>query len=217
MDKADKARACAPEDALAPTPFIDSDHPLVVALAARATAGLSEPRQRAVALYDAVRDEVRYDPYRIEHSRAGFRASRCLETGQGFCITKAVLLAAAARAASIPARLGFADVRNHLTTAKLAQSMGTDLFVFHGYAELWLDGRWVKATPAFNLSLCEKFGVKPLAFDGASDSVFQPFDTGTGRGPGLRGGGGGGAGGDLNRLRDRQGEGPYPKRSRYPP
>ena len=29
--------------------------------------------------------------------------------------------------------------------------MGTDLFVYHGYAELFLDGKWVKATPAFNV------------------------------------------------------------------
>jgi transglutaminase-like putative cysteine protease len=176
MDKAEAERGGAPEDCLGPTDFIDSDHPLVQALSARAVAGVSGERERAVALYGAVRDEVRYDPYRIEHSRAGFRASRCLETGQGFCITKAVLLAAAGRAAGIPTRLGFADVRNHLTTTKLQETMGTDLFVFHGYTEMRLDGRWVKATPAFNLSLCEKFGVKPLDFDGAADSVFHPFD-----------------------------------------
>ena len=177
MDKAVAELGCAPEDCLGPTDFIDSDHPMVVALSARAVAGLSDDRARAVALYGAVRDEVRYDPYRIEHSRGGFRASRCLETGQGFCITKAVLLAAAGRAAGIPSRLGFADVRNHLTTAKLRETMGTDLFVFHGYTEMHLDGRWVKATPAFNLSLCEKFGVKPLEFDGVTDSVFHPLDT----------------------------------------
>jgi transglutaminase-like putative cysteine protease len=180
MDQAQAGRACAPEDCLGPTAFIDSDHPLVRALCERVATGLADERARAVALYGAVRDEVRYDPYRIEHSRSGFRASRCLETGQGFCITKAVLLAAAGRAAGIPSRLGFADVRNHLTTAKLSETMGTDLFVFHGYTEMFLDGRWVKATPAFNLSLCEKFGVKPLDFDGLADSVFHPFDA-TGR------------------------------------
>jgi hypothetical protein len=34
----------------------------------------------------------------------------------------------------------------------------------------------VKATPAFNLSLCTRFRVKPLEFDGMSDSLFHPFD-----------------------------------------
>lgn len=55
--------------------------------------------------------------------------------------------------------------------------MGTDVFHHHGYSEVWLDGRWIKATPAFNLSLCEKFGIKPLDFDGKEDSIFHPFDT----------------------------------------
>jgi hypothetical protein len=67
-------------------------------------------------------------------------------------------------------------VKNHLTTPALTAKMGTDLFVFHGYAELLLEGRWLKATPAFNRSLCTKFRVKPLEFDGTADSIFHPFD-----------------------------------------
>ena len=54
--------------------------------------------------------------------------------------------------------------------------MGTDLFVYHGYTDLCLDGKWVKATPAFNLALCTRFRVKPLEFDGRDDSIFHPFD-----------------------------------------
>ena len=34
----------------------------------------------------------------------------------------------------------------------------------------------MKATPAFDLALCERFGVLPLEFDGREDSVFQPYD-----------------------------------------
>jgi transglutaminase-like putative cysteine protease len=80
------------------------------------------------------------------------------------------------RAAGIPARLGYADVRNHLSTERLRQTMQTDVFIWHGYADLWLDGRWVKATPAFNIELCTKFGLLPLDFDGRSDSIYHPFD-----------------------------------------
>jgi hypothetical protein len=54
--------------------------------------------------------------------------------------------------------------------------MGSDLFVYHGYTEFLLDGKWVKATPAFNLELCRRFRVKPLEWDGATDSIFHPFD-----------------------------------------
>lgn len=160
---------------LQPTAAIDADHPEVRAFAVRHDPG-GAVRERAVALYLAVRDQVRYDPYRIDLSTEGMRASTALRQGHGWCVPKAVLLAAVARAAGIPARLGFADVRNHLSTEKLRQRMGTDLFVWHGYTELWIDGGWRKATPAFNLSLCEKFGLLPLEFDGLHDSLYHPFD-----------------------------------------
>ena len=119
-----------------------------------------------MALYYAVRDEFRYEPYHIDLNPEAMTASALLARGYGFCIAKAVLLAAAARVQGIPARLGFADVRNHLTTARLRRSMGTDVFVFHGYADLFIGGSWVKATPAFNRALCDRFGVPALEFDG---------------------------------------------------
>ena len=160
---------------LAPTAAIDSDHPAVQDFARTHDPG-GTPRQRAIALYLAVRDGIRYDPYRIDLSLPGMRASTALLSGHGWCVPKAVLLAAVARAVGIPARLGFADVKNHLSTEKLTRTMGSDLFVWHGYTELWLDGAWRKATPAFNLSLCEKFGLLPLEFDGLHDSIYHPFD-----------------------------------------
>jgi transglutaminase-like putative cysteine protease len=165
-----------PGDAtLAPSAAIDSDHPAVRDFARAHGVGATD-RERAVALYLAVRDDLRYDPYRIDLSPEGMRASTALVQGYGWCVTKAVLLAAAARAVGIPARLGFADVRNHLSTEKLRRTMQTDVFIWHGYTELWLDGAWRKATPAFNLSLCEKFGLLPLAFDGVHDSLYHPYD-----------------------------------------
>jgi transglutaminase-like putative cysteine protease len=160
--------------ALAPTPLIDSDHPAVIAFARRHDA--TNERQRAVDLYYAVRDGLRYDPYRIDLSTAGMKASHALEIGIGWCVTKAALLAAAARATGIPARVGYADVRNHLSTERMRNMLKTDVFLWHGYTELWLDGAWVKATPAFNLELCERFGLLPLEFDGRSDSLYHPFD-----------------------------------------
>src|SRR3546814_6199153 len=96
-------------------------------------------------------------------------ASVVISRGYVFCVNKAILLAALARAEGIPARLGLADVKNHLATARLRAHMGTDVFFYHGFAELWLDGKWVKATPAFNIELCEKFRVLPLEFDGETE------------------------------------------------
>ena len=160
---------------LEPGRFIDSAHTAVVEFSRKHVSGNSE-RERAVSLYYAVRDGVRYNPF-LDFSRAeAFQASAVLAADEGFCVGKASLLAACARAAGIAARVGFADVKNHLTSPRLAETMGSDLFVYHGYTDLYLDGKWVKATPAFNLELCTRFRVKPLEFDGRADSIFHPFD-----------------------------------------
>lgn len=156
--------------------FVDADHPEVTAFAARATEGATTDREKAVKLFYAVRDGIRYDPYLLSAEPAAYRASDVLRAGAAFCIPKAVLLCAAARAAGVTARLGFADVRNHLNSDKLRERLGgNDLFVWHGYVEFLLDGRWVKATPAFNIELCERFGVLPLEFDGEHDALFHPY------------------------------------------
>lgn len=162
---------------LSPTATIDSDHPAVVAYARNALAGISGGAvQKAVRLYYAVRDGIWYDPYQPFYKPEHYRASRVLQVGRAFCVGKAVLLCALGRASGIPARVGFADVRNHLTTRQLLDFMGTDLFVFHGYTEFLLAGRWVKATPAFNVELCRRHRVKALEFDGQTDSLFHPFN-----------------------------------------
>ena len=160
---------------LAPTEAIDSQDPAVLAFVRQHDPGTTD-RDRAVALTHAVRDAFRYDPYRIDLSPAGMRASSVLAQGYGWCVPKATLLTAVCRAAGLPARLGFADVRNHLSTERMRQTMQTDLFVWHGYTEIWLNGAWRKATPAFNVELCEKFGLHPLDFDGEHDSIYHPFD-----------------------------------------
>lgn len=162
----------------APGEFIDSSDPDVQTFALQKTAGAADAVSRAVKLYYAVRDEILYDPYYAGEARSYFRASDCLRAGRGFCIPKAALLAATARSLGIPARVAYADVRNHLSTKKLIELVGTDLFIWHSYTELHLDGRWVKATPAFNLTLCQRFAVHPLEFDGHNDSLFHEYDLG---------------------------------------
>ena len=157
------------------TALIDSDAPAIQTFAAQHARGTND-RERAVALYLAVRDGFRYDPYRIDLSPHGMTASTVLANGYGWCVPKAALLTAVCRAAGIPARMGFADVRNHLSTERMRETMQTDLFIWHGYTDLWLGGRWVKATPAFNIELCERFGLLPLEFDGRTDSLYHPYD-----------------------------------------
>jgi len=156
--------------------MLDFDHRAVAAFAETSAAGAVGARERAVRLYYAVRDGIRYDPYAIIMTVPGIRASTTLENRRAWCVPKAVLLAACCRSLGIPARLGFADVRNHLSTERLRQAMGTDIFYWHGYTSIQLGGKWVKATPAFNIELCEKVRIKPLDFDGTEDSIYHPFD-----------------------------------------
>jgi transglutaminase-like putative cysteine protease len=160
----------------APGRFVDSDSPRVIEFARAASAGATEATDAMLRLYSAVRDEILYDAYVDWTDPNAFRASSVLAAKRGFCVGKACLLAACARVLGVPSRLGFADVRNHMTSPRLYERMKTDVFRWHAYCELQLSGKWVKATPAFNASLCERLGVKPLEFDGWTDSLFQPFD-----------------------------------------
>jgi transglutaminase-like putative cysteine protease len=148
----------------------------VRAFAEEHVGSLDSDRERAVALYYAVRDGIRYDPYELSATIEAMCASGTLAKGRAWCVPKAILLAAACRALGIPARVGFADVRNHLSTERMRRHMNTDVFFWHGYTAIRLDGRWLKATPAFNIELCEKFRLKPLEFDGTTDSLYHSFD-----------------------------------------
>jgi transglutaminase-like putative cysteine protease len=161
---------------LVPGVFIDSDSPNVIAFAKQAVDGTTDERAAILRLYTEVRDTIAYDPYVNFSDPANYRASGTLAAGRGFCIGKAALLAAGARIIGVPARVGYADVRNHLTSPRLYEKTKTDIFLWHSYAELYLSGRWVKATPAFDRALCDRAGLKPLEFDGETDSLFQPFD-----------------------------------------
>ncbi len=161
-----------------PTSIIDSDNAIIVSYAKSILKDVStDPVDTAVALYYAVRDDIWYDPYLPFHRPEDYRASNVLKRGRAFCIGKATLLCALGRACHIPSRIGFANVRNHLATRQLLDYLGSDLFVYHGYTEFYLNGNWRKATPAFNMRLCKKHKVDPLEFDGHQDSIFQSFNS----------------------------------------
>ena len=164
------------ERTLQPTEFLDSDTAAVQDYARRIIGLAQDPTEQAIKLFYAVRDAIRYDVYGIDLTRATMRASAILNNRVGFCIHKCIVFAAAARSLGIPSRLAFADVRNHLSTVRLRALIGGDVFHYHAHAEIHLNGRWIKATPVFNRSLCQLFGVEPLDFDGRHDAMLQPYD-----------------------------------------
>lgn len=141
----------------------------------RVAGDANDDHEVVARLFAAVRDGIRYDPYAVSGDPDDYLASNVLRSDRGYCVQKSVALTAAARAAGIPSRLGFADVRNHLSTERLRAAMGTDLFIWHGYSLFFVGGRWTKASCAFNAELCARFGVEPLDFNGRHDALLHSY------------------------------------------
>jgi len=161
---------------LVSTATMDCDHPAIKARAGQVTAGLDNAGAKAKALFYFVRDSIRYNIYSPFHLLEHYRASWILERKEGYCVQKAVLLSALARAAGIPARLGFADLKNHRMPDKLLHERGTNQIVYHSYSALYLDGRWLKATPAFDAAMCRRLKVPLVEFDASHDAMFPARD-----------------------------------------
>jgi transglutaminase-like putative cysteine protease len=165
------------EDALKATYFVDSDDAAITARGPRARRWRDRMTCRLPSACSTP-SGMASATTRIISRRSARRSRRATYLGETatWCVPKSIVLTALARASGIPARLGFADVRNHLTSEKLTETMGTDLFAWHGYSELWLNGRWVKLSTAFNKELCDRFGVKALEFDPVEGALMHPFD-----------------------------------------
>lgn len=163
------------EKYLANTRFIDFENSIVKEFIDKKLDKTLSLNDQIVSIYYVVRDEILYSPYHVTMNPDSISASQTIERGTGYCIEKSLILAAVGRAIGVPSRLGFSIVRNHISTKKFTDMLRTDLFVFHGYNEFFLNNKWVKCTPAFNKSLCEKFNTQPLDFDGENDSIFQPY------------------------------------------
>ncbi|MET1259356.1 transglutaminase family protein [Flagellimonas sp. DF-77] len=137
---------------------------------------IEKPVDRAKAIYLAIRDGWRYNPYQISMNTENYRASVISGKSEGHCVDKAILLTACLRGLGIPARLRLAKVTNHIAVDRLTERFGSNVLTPHGMVDVHLEGKWVKATPAFNKALCERCQVAPLEFDGKNDSMFQEFN-----------------------------------------
>lgn len=166
------------EHYLAETYFFDFSHEALKTFAATLIDSSDSPKDKAIKLFYAVRDQITYDPYTVSMEPSHFKASHVLNAGRGFCIDKAALLCALCRLCEIPCAIGLSDVRNHFTSDKLKDFMGDkDIFINHAYVAMYLNGKWVKAVPAFNIGLCNYLGVNPTEFDGENDALLQELDT----------------------------------------
>ena len=164
------------EKYLRPTPAIDCDHEAIIEKATQLTNGRDDVIDKAKSLFYFVRDEISYNIYVLKDDIKHFRASATLARGEGFCVQKAIVLAALARAAGIPSRLRFAIIRNPLASGEVKNILGGDLFVSHGFDELFINGLWVKAAPTFDRELCQRKRLVLVEFDGVNDAILPSHD-----------------------------------------
>jgi len=132
-------------------------------------------KEKALKLYYIVRDGWRYNPSRISFVAEDLKASVIAKKEEGHCIDKSIIYISCLRALNIPARIGMAKIKNHIGTEKLEEKFGTNILTPHGYVEVFLNNKWIKATPAFNKELCAYYNVSALDFDGENDSIFQEY------------------------------------------
>jgi len=122
-----------PVDAdLEPGRWLQSDHPDVQAMAARHSGGTRSAAQRMQRLEDAVRAHISTKSLKVGYAAA----AEVIRLREGDCTEHAVLLAALARAAGIPARV----------VTGLAYAPGyagrEDVVVPHAWVIAWIDERW---------------------------------------------------------------------------
>jgi transglutaminase-like putative cysteine protease len=164
------------EPYLSPGYFTDSNHQAVIEYVETKTKEIEDLKEKVITIYKAVRDDFKYYPYHLILKPHALKASHLLNKDYGYCVEKSNLFAACMRVIGVPAKLCFANVRNHLATDRVEAYLKTDLMVFHGFVEILLNGKWLKVTPVFDKLICERLGVAVLEFDGNSDSIFQESD-----------------------------------------
>lgn len=163
---------------LQPTEFLDFNRKRVLDKALEITEGLKSDEKKSIALFYYVRDGMRYNMYAFNPKiKANLKASVTLRRKNGFCMSKAVLLSALARAVGIPARIRMVDIINHKINPKIIELMGTNVFHCHGISEILINGTWLKLTPVFDKNTALKAGFVPLIeFDGSHDALFESHD-----------------------------------------
>ncbi len=158
------------------TDTIDCDNTDIRDKTTELTRRCRSDREKAEELFYFVRDGIHYNFYMLSTFLEDFRAGLVLSRKKGYCVQKAILLAALLRAADIPSRLAFASIRNHRMPGELRAQTGIDELPSHGYTQLFLHGKWISVTPAFDKRLCEGLNVPCCDFDGENDAFLSATD-----------------------------------------
>ncbi|MCH2194143.1 transglutaminase family protein [Kordia sp.] len=161
---------------LTPTYYFDFEDEIIQTQIASYKNNNISDKEKAIGLYNKVRDDWKYDPYSISFSKENYRASTIDQKPSRNCVEKSIILIACLRAVGIPARLHLGKVKNHIATERLTEKFGSNELTPHGMVNAYLNDTWLKMSPAFNASLCERFQVAPLEFDGENNSFLQQYN-----------------------------------------
>lgn len=162
-----------PADCLGPTFFINSDHASVVECLAKLDVGKLSAREKAVRIFEFVRDKIEYE-FRAKLEREKYVASGILRDRRGFCVQKAVVQCALGRAAGIPTALVMVSLRDHTLPRRIVEAMRTDTLNYHGLGAFYLEGRWLRADATLSPALVKRKGYRLVEFDGREEAIFSP-------------------------------------------
>lgn len=136
---------------------------------------LSKEKQ-ALALFNKVRDDFRYDPYHLDLRQDALKASVIVKKKKAWCVEKSIVLIAGFRALGFEAKPGYGIVINHIGVDKLTKYLKRPEIVFHGYVSVKYNGKWQKLTPAFDSLVCRASKVELMQWNEENDVMFQEFD-----------------------------------------
>jgi len=160
----------SPGEALLPQTFIDSASPELQALAALITEGSVSKRELAIRAFEHIRDSVPYE-FMAKFRPDQYRAMHVLDAGRGFCVQKAVLLAALLRACGIPSALVLGNLKDHTMPRRIVKALGTNVMHGHGFTAVWLDGEWLLVDASHDARFATRKGYELVSWDGACDAL----------------------------------------------
>ncbi len=164
------------EEYLLPTYCLDSDYPDIGELVAKLIEPTDSDSEKARKLFYYVRDSIHYDMYAATNHGDAYKASSILQKGRGYCLQKAIILAAMGRAAGIPSRLVLVAIKNYKAPPEVFTVMKSDIFFPHAYNQFYINSNWISAAATFDKSICEKINVPWVDFDGLSDAILPAQD-----------------------------------------
>lgn len=165
-----------PTTFLGATDVIDSDSAVIRSLAHELACDAVDEPGSVKAIFDWVRDEIRYDMGPMLSDRRDWTASVTVRRGYGFCQQKAVLLAALLRARGTPAGIAVELLLDHKIPPHFAAHMGGQEIPLHGYTTVFVDGRWQRIDSTLDRMLCQRNGYRLVEYAAGADQLLPSTD-----------------------------------------